>query len=251
MDLICIPFAFPGLSKVRCAFQTRQAAGLAQQTAYDHGNISYEVGDETGRVRGNRETLRRQLGFEHWQECRQVHGDVMHFDASPTGWPADVTLPDGDGMATRKNRHALIIKTADCQPLLLAHRSGEHIAAFHVGWRGNRMNFPQSGVRRLCEHYGLEPGELMAVRGPSLGPGASEFVNFELEWGDEFRDFFNPETKTMDLWRLTREQLVQAGLAPENIFSLDCCTHSLHHQFFSYRRSRASGRQASFIWMEG
>jgi polyphenol oxidase len=251
MDLICIPFAFPGVPRVRCAFQTRLVAGKAPGAPTDFGNVVFVNGDfDDPQVLANRQALQRQLGFGHWQECRQVHGDAMLFDAPPTGWQARVILPEADGMATRQKGVALVIKTADCQPVLLTHAAGEHVAALHVGWRGNRVNFPGSAVRRFCARYDLAPDELLAVRGPSLGPAASEFVNFKSEWGTEFQDYFDPVARTMDLWRLTREQLVKAGLRPERIFSLDCCTRSLHHQFFSHRQDKESGRQANCIWIE-
>lgn len=91
--------------------------------------------------------------------------------------------------------------------------------------------FPH-GVARFCAQYGLKPGDLMAVRGPSLGPEKAEFVNFEQEWSAEFRPWFDPSSRTMDLWGLTRAQLLKAGLSARHIYSLDCCTFSLPEQFF-------------------
>ena len=51
----------------------------------------------------------------------------------------------------------------------------------------------------------------------------------------------------MDLWSLTRDQLLQAGLLPGNVFSLDMCTMCREELFFSYRRDKKCGRQASMI----
>jgi hypothetical protein len=53
----------------------------------------------------------------------------------------------------------------------------------------------------------------------------------------------------MDLWRLTRDQLLQAGVRSENIFGLDLCTYEQKETFFSYRRDRQCGRQAGLIWI--
>ena len=87
------------------------------------------------------------------------------------------------------------------------------------------------------------------MRGPSLGPARAEFVNFEREWSDGFRPWFDPATRTMDLWGLTRRQLQRAGLPERQIYGLDLCTASNNGQFFSYRREKRSGRQASLIWI--
>ena len=245
-----IPFVFPGLDSVRCAFQTRP--GGVCRGEYGGGNISFSVGDDAALVAANRESLLAGLqpqGLRRWAELQQVHGDVMAFEPTPVACDA-VAVEEGDGMATAEPGLGLLIKTADCQPILLAHKSGRYVAAMHAGWRGNRCDFPLSGVVRFCERYDIRPQDVFAVRGPSLGPGKAEFVNFDKEWGPQFVPWFDEESRTMDLWGLTRHQLVQAGIPTRNIFGLDICTASNNDQFFSYRCARASGRQASIIWIE-
>ncbi len=251
-----IPFSFPGLPDIKAAFTTR--LGGVSRVPYAEANLSWEVGDEDARVLANRQILQRQLGFEQWFESRQVHGVEMVIDPGPLNAGSgvgDVSLRptlEADGSATSCPGLALVVKTADCQPIFLAHhggKGGRHVAALHCGWRGNRQGFPQKGVAAFCKAYNLRPEDVLALRGPSLGPGASEFVNFDLEWGDAFRDYFDPEAKTVDLWRLTRDQLLAAGLRPDHVFSLDLCTASLPETFFSYRRDKITGRQVGLIWI--
>jgi len=245
MSLELIDFRFPGLDKVRCIFTTRQ--GGHSTGAYSQANMSLEVGDDAAAVRANRNQLRRMLDFAVWQELKQVHGQTMHSDLEED-FLEGVEL-EGDGLCTSRQGHALVIKTADCQPILLAHACGRQVAALHCGWRGNVVNFPAAGVRHFCATYDLDPSEVLAVRGPSLGPGQSEFVNFKAEWPPAFSPYFNAQSKRMDLWSLTRDQLLGAGIPARNIFSLDLCTAS-SPQFFSYRRDKITGRQAALIWME-
>ena len=240
-------FRFPGLCGVRCIFQTR--VGGHSVGAYGGGNISFATEDERGCVQRNRRALQQGLGLTAMAELSQVHGDALVFE--PEAVPVDgLSSYEADGHATSRRGLGLMIKTADCQPILLAHAGGQHIMALHAGWRGNRMDFPGSAVRRFCEHYRLNPQDLLAVRGPSLGPDMSEFVNFEQEWGADFAPWFDACQRTMDLWSLTRHQLQEAGLRPSRIFGLDCCTATMNELFFSYRREKASGRQASIIWLE-
>ncbi|MFW6323667.1 MAG: polyphenol oxidase family protein [Desulfovibrionales bacterium] len=247
MDPYVIPFSFPGLPKIRCFFGTR--VGGVSPAPYDTLNISFDVGDDPQNVRTNRKRLMERLPFSHWQELRQVHGQTMLFDPEPAGEDG-MTAGEGDGMGTSRPGRALVIKTADCQPILLAHRGGRHVAALHCGWRGNRADFPGTGVREFCSRYGLDPEDVLAVRGPSLGPDHAQFVNFSSEWGEEFAGYYDPISKTVDLWRLTGDQLRTAGIRPENVFSVDLCTYLRRDIFFSYRRERASGRQASWIWID-
>ncbi len=234
-----IPFSFPHLPRTRCAFAYGPGpSGLG-------GNLSLRGPDKEAAL-ANRRRLKAALGFSGWRSLAQVHGTDMVFD------PKEDSLETGgrreaDGLATDRTGDALVIKTADCQPILLASRDGGVVAALHAGWRGSVADFPGKGVAAICERYALEPADLMAVRGPSLGPGASEFTRFEEEFGEAFRPYYSPETRTVDLWRLTRDQLLAAGLRPDAIFSLDLCTRSLP-EFFSYRRDRTAGRQVSCIW---
>ncbi len=235
-----IPFAFPGLPGVGCAFTTAGA-----------GNLSLTVSlDEEGktRTRAARRALCKDLGLTGWTELHQVHGDALLVEppATPAG---EASALEADGSATTKPGRGLVIKTADCQPILLAHKGGRHVAALHVGWRGNVMDFPRSGVQAFCKAYDLKPGDLLAVRGPSLGPGAAEFVNFDKEWPEGFRPWFDEADKCMNLWELSKNQLEAAGLRRENIFGLDLCTWSLPELLFSHRRKHAV-RQMSLIWIK-
>ncbi|MEW5774694.1 MAG: polyphenol oxidase family protein [Thermodesulfobacteriota bacterium] len=246
--LSLIPFAFPGAPGVRCAFTTRSRGASAGP--FGRGNLSFDVGDDPQAVMANRLALRERLGFREWRECRQVHGPDLAFDPEP-GELLEGEEREGDGLATARPGLALCVKTADCQPVLLAHRSGKHVAALHVGWRGNVLNLPATGVARFCAAYKLDPADVYAVRGPSLGPGAAEFTNFEAEFGARFASWHDPATRTVNLWRLTHAQLLQAGLRHEHIFHLDLCTWELESEFFSYRREKVTGRMASVIWIEG
>ncbi len=248
MAVSLIPFVFPGIYNVRCAFQTR--CGGVSKGSYADGNISFMKKDSPSNVSKNRRFLLEALGVEQAAEICQVHGDTLVFEPEPTSFFEPSQLIDADGMATSRPKLALMIKTGDCQPVLVAHKEGRHIAGFHVGWRGNNINFLGSGISAFCERYNLKAQDLMAIRGPSLGPGKSEFIHFEQEWNDDAKPFFDPVTKHVDLWAMTRHQLMQAGLLSKHIFGLDLCTAALSDSFFSYRADKQSGRQGSFIWIE-
>jgi polyphenol oxidase len=244
--MIFIPFAFPGLPSVACAFTTGSPTPGAP--ADPAASLAFTGAADPLQVIANRQALKDSLRFSIWHSLKQVHGVNLVFEPEYDTLTRP-SLEVGDGMAESRSGRALAIKTADCQPVLLAHESGQYVAALHVGWRGNVADFIGRSVRTICVRYGLAPEEFSAVRGPSLGPGAAEFIRFEEEFGESFRPYFDYRTRRMDLWRLTRDQLAAAGLRRDRIFSLDLCTHELP-QFFSYRRDRSTGRQASLIWIK-
>lgn len=232
-----LPFSFPGLSRIRCVFTTRGAGNLSLARKNPEADFAAAV--------VARQRLFNALCVDSWSEMKQVHGDAFIIDPEPTAADA-ASSAEADGQATARRKHALIVKTADCQPVLLAHPDG-FIAALHVGWRGNAAEFIQTGVAFFCYTYGLDPSELRAVRGPSLG--YAEFVNFSQEWPESFAPWYDEYSRRVDLWSLTRRQLCDAGLKDGNIYGLDFCTYSQNEHFFSHRRGDA-GRQMGIIWRE-
>ena len=249
------------MPQVWCAFQGRAPAGGRAEghapAPWAGGNISFNAGDDPGDTVEARAALLAALrprGLDTWAEVRQVHGDALVEEpfapvASDLAGYRMEHSPEADGMTTSTPGKGLLIKTADCQPLLLAHRSGRYIAGLHVGWRGNRNDFPASGVARFCALHGLDPADIFAVRGPSLGPSRAEFVNFDREWGHAFRPWLHAQSRCMDLWGLTASQLESAGVPPRQIFGLDICTSLNADHYFSHRHDPRSGRQASLIWI--
>lgn len=245
------PFTFIDIPQVACAFTSRR--GGVSEPPHDSANISFDVNDDPQAVAQNRRAMFDRMKLTGWCDLNQVHGDIIHFDPEPTQPEERATL-DGDGMTTSAPGVGLIVKTADCQPILLAHRSGRYVAGLHAGWRGNKIDFPGTGVRSFCDHYNLKPEDVYAVRGPSLGPTAAEFVNFDNDFGPGFDKYFDSATQRVDLWQMTRDQLMDAGVPDKQIFGLDLCTMGLDDTFFSYRKACASpvrdtGRQCGIIWI--
>jgi len=248
MSFQYIPFQFSGLSSVHCAFQTRSHVKFCESHCLG-GNISFAVQDDFEKVVQNRQDMQQELGIARFAELKQIHSDIMVFGPQATEVDEKAKI-EADGMATDEKQMALVIKTADCQSILVAHKEGKHIMGLHAGWRGNRMHFPTSSIHKFCEYYNLDSKDLLAVRGPSLGPNMAEFTNFEKEWSEDFRIWYDEKSKCMDLWSLTTNQLLSAGLLKNNIYSLDLCTATMDELFFSYRKDKNSGRQASIIWIE-
>lgn len=243
MAVRVLPFHFPGIPNVACLFQMRSLPG---EDNYE-GTITFRDDLDAAKVRQNRQELVNCTGVSAFAEVHQVHGDRIVFEPEPASVEA-VATTDADGLATQQDNLALMIKTADCQPVLLAHKSGRYIAALHVGWRGDRQLFPYTAVRRFCEHYKILAKDCCAVRGPSLGPARAEFVHYAAEWGGYFSRYLDLATTTMDLWSMTRDQLHAAGIPHRQIFGIDLCTATHPESFFSYRMDRHCGRQAALIW---
>jgi len=105
---------------------------------------------------GQRETTApSDVGFP-----KQVHGIAVH--EHRVGVDPRV---DADAILTREAGASIGIVTADCVPILVAHRDGESVAAIHAGWRGLAAGVIEAGV--LAVAAGGDVGDSVAAIGPA------------------------------------------------------------------------------------
>ena len=162
---------------------------------------------------------------------------------------------EGDGMKTAEKEAFLGILTADCVPILFVAPEAKIVAVVHAGWRGTLAGIALKMIRLLNSQHGISPDRIEAALGPAIGPCCYEVkddVSRPLveRWGKisdlcvEHRD-----GKTyLDLRRLNRAILEQAGVRPQHIYQVGPCTSCAPDEFFSYRREKnQTGRQISFI----
>jgi len=181
---------------------------------------------------------------------RQVHSDIVHvLDRAPE------ESPHGDALITHRPGLLLVVKTADCLPVLLVDEARRVVAAVHCGWRGTLRGVLERTIACLRDRCGVDPRDLLTALGPCIGRQCYEV-------GDEVRGRFaeagypdglfrplpqHPAKFLFDLADANRLQLVRAGVDPGNIFGVAVCTHCDPH-FHSFRRDRQrAGRMLSFI----
>jgi len=193
--------------------------------------------------------LAERLGFQLIL-LRQVHSDTVHFiEERPQR-----TLR-GDAAVTRLPGLLLVIRTADCLPVLLVDEKKRVVAAVHCGWKGTSRRVLEKVVLGMQERYGADPGAIMVALGPCIGKDCYEvgedvrraFAAPELP-DSAFRPVTGRKDKFLfDLRSANRLQLLELGVKAGNIFSVDICTHC-HPDYPSYRRDRdPCGRMLSFI----
>ena len=212
---------------------------------YHSLNLSFAVGDRPEAVAQNRLLVQRALDLSALASANQVHGrQEAVIDASSQVDGAD--LAAADILITAQPGVGLLIKQADCQAVLLYDPGQRVVANVHCGWRGQVQNILGQAVGRLRERFASRPGDLYAAISPSLGPCCAEFRHFREEfppalWPYQVRPTY------FDLWRLSRDQLLAAGLRPERIDLAGICTCCQAADFYSYRRDKVTGRQGAVI----
>ena len=187
---------------------------------------------------------------------RQVHGVTAH---TADVQPCDGAWPEGDLLATDRGDVALVVRTADCVPILYADARTGAVAAVHAGWRGTVAGAAGRMVDLLGDRFGSRAEDLVVAVGPSIGPDAYEVGQevvdalaaacpVDLRRGPWWRGTATPGKYLLDLWAATRDQLAAAGVRPGNLHVAGLCTATHADVFHSYRvNGTAAGRMAAAI----
>lgn len=210
---------------------------------YDSLNLSYEVEDAPEDVEMNRSVVMEKLGIDHLNELRQTHGVDSHIIEQPLEIPLD-----GDALITDKKGLPLMVKHADCQPAIVYDPVKRALAVVHCGWRGNVQNIYGVIVKRLKDIYGCKPENLLVGIGPSLGPGAAEFVNYKEDFPEPFWGYMS-KPNHFDLWEIGKQQFLEAGVLENHIELSKICTYTDQKHFFSFRRSKITGRMGTIAFL--
>ena len=214
--------------------------GGCSSPPYESLNLSFNVGDDPVNVQSNIQRIVRVMFFSHWQSLKQNHSCIVHVVNS-----INHNTLIGDALITDEPDVLLIIKTADCQPVLLADPVKNRVAAIHSGWRGSVQNIIGKTIAKMVE-LGTKPQHILAGIGPSLGPCCAEFIHYQQEL-PEYMWSYVSKPNYFNFWEISKTQLQNEGVFAQNIEISEMCTKCCPKLFFSYRRTKIAGRFGSVI----
>lgn len=174
---------------------------------------------------------------EEAASAEQVHGvGVAVVDGAGTAAGCDA-------LVTRRPGLRLLIRTADCVPLILSDPAG-CLAVVHAGWRGLVEGVVEAALARF-----EDPERVRALIGPTIGPCCFEV-------GDEVATRFpDPVVRRtargarprVDLPREVRDRLEAVGVRSGAIDDCGVCTRCHQHLLPSHRGSGGrAGRLLAF-----
>lgn len=183
-------------------------------------------------------------------QAAQVHGGTV---AVVGAGDAGRVIDGADGLATADRGVALIVRVADCVPLLLADPRRHAVAAVHAGWRGVAAGIAAEVVRVMAERFGCRHTDLRVAIGPCIGPchyEVDEPVLARLRRWSWWEEVVTPNPRgrwQLDLREANRRQLTEHGVPLLQIETLDWCTFEHPELFYSYRRDGSTGQMAAVI----
>ncbi len=146
---------------------------------------------------------------------------------------------DCDAVFTESKSNALVVRTADCLPLIFSDDSSSIIGILHLGWcpaqKGILDNIPYDlssfkvfagvGLRSCCYEVGQE----------FMDSNLAEYIS-----GRDKKLYFDPIN-------FARDKLASRGLSKDNFFDLKLCSFCSKGEYFSYRKTKTKNRTFSFI----
>jgi YfiH family protein len=161
-----------------------------------------------------------------------------------------------DTLLTNESGVPLLLRYADCTPVLLYDPRHRAFAVVHSGWRGTVAGAIPAAVAAMAREFGTDPKDLVAGIGPAIGPCCYEV-------GDEVVDavrstFREPEAllprngstrRHFDLWAANSRWLVDAGV--RHVEVAEICTACHMDEFFSYRGGKGkTGHFGAFMMLQ-
>ncbi|HSC56723.1 MAG TPA: peptidoglycan editing factor PgeF [Nitrospira sp.] len=193
-------------------------------------------------------------GYAWTLSVRQVHGtDALVVDRPVTGF--DRFEGGWDALITDQPGVTVVVRTADCVPVLLYDRRRRAVASVHAGWRGAVAGIVSKTIELMVSRFAIEPHDLRVSIGPSAGPCCYEVDDAVLEplrrsrqdCSLLVRDDHGNKAR-LDLKALVRRQTSESGVPPGQITVVNVCTICHPTLFYSYRREgRVNGTMLNGI----
>ena len=185
----------------------------------------------------------------------QVHGsDVAVVDEAyaTLDTPGPDELPHVDALVTTRRDVALVVRVADCVPVLLADADAGVVAAVHAGRAGVQADVVGAALDAMAD-LGADPGagRMQGWIGPSICGACYEVPD---DMADEVaaaapaaRTTTRAGTAGLDLPAAVEQRLIDRGVRVAH--RSPRCTLETPSLFSHRRDAAASGRAAGVIWL--
>jgi polyphenol oxidase len=164
---------------------------------------------------------------------KQVHGPDIKLIKEPGFYECD-------GLFTKESDITLVVRTADCLPLVFYSEKARVVGVVHMGWR--------SAAGGILEYIPFDLSSFVCVAGVGLRPCCYQVGDDFLENG-RMRAFVKRREKGhyFDPIDFARKSLIRNGLPESNFFDAGDCSFCSGEEFHSHRRTGTSDRTLSFI----
>jgi purine-nucleoside/S-methyl-5'-thioadenosine phosphorylase / adenosine deaminase len=204
-------------------------------------NVSNYLGDDPEAVEENLRRVCAALGLDRRDltSPNQRHtANVRRVGAAERG-----RIQVGyDALVTDQANVPLLLRYADCVPVLIYDPAHHAVALVHSGWRGTVLGASRAAVESLVREFGSRPEEMIAAIGPSIGPCCYEVgqeVVHAVQGAFSDADILLPSRpggrRHLDLWTANVRWLSGCGVRTNRIEVSEMCTACHAEDFYSHR----------------
>lgn len=221
--------------------------GGVSAAPFDSFNLASSTGDDAASVAANQRRLAGSVGLRTdrlvWMS--QVHGDrIAVLDAPVAG-----ALSDTDAVITRSRGLGLVVRVADCVPVLYADRRAGLVAVAHAGRPGARAGIATAVVTEMVR-LGSRPADIDVLLGPAICGRCYEVpADMQADIEAHLPGSACPTstgTHGLDLRAGLASALLAAGVGR---VAADCRCTAEDPDLYSYRRDGVTGRQGGLAWI--
>ncbi|MBG9981417.1 peptidoglycan editing factor PgeF [Facklamia sp. DSM 111018] len=144
-----------------------------------------EVGREIDRALSEGE-----FNYNEVYTCNQVHGCRVEYADGISGQDYIVgkTFPETDGLMTDHKGIVLMVKIADCTPVVLFDPQKKVQAIVHSGWRSTVKGISIQALRKMQKQFDCQLQDIFAYVGPSIDQSNYEVGREVYEAFESFED---------------------------------------------------------------
>jgi YfiH family protein len=188
--------------------------------------------------------------------AEQTHSANVHICISTdngAGFDEHSQIEDCDALVTDIANQFLLIRTADCTPVLLYDEKTYCIGAVHSGREGTRKNIIGNTITVMQENFKSNPENIKAWIGAGICKKhykVNEEIGRDFEASCRKYNIFVDESDLLfpDIQNVILQQMIEAGLVLGNI-SKNCICSYESESHFSFRRDGTHNRQINIIGM--
>ena len=157
-----------------------------------------------------------------------------------------------DALLTAERGLPLMMRFADCVPILLYDPRHHAIGVVHAGWRGTVLKIVTLAAQSMVTSFGTQPRDLIAAIGPSIGPccyriGDDVAARVQASFQDNADELLSSRNGGIhfDLWQANAVQLRALGV--DRVQVAELCTAEHTEDFYSARAENKTGRFGAII----
>ncbi len=231
------------------AFTTRR--GGVSPAPYDTLNLAAHVDEDQNNVLANRLRLTAALELDATRltTAQQTHSrNIALVDQANNGAGAtdyDSAIPDTDALVTGLQNTPIAVFTADCVPVILVDPVTRYTSVVHAGYKGLYSRIVTAAIDVLVADSGGRVGDIIAFVGPAIGKCCYDVDPERAALFAPARTERRGGKIYLDTPGIAADEIQAAGIPAENISVSGLCTACREDLFFSYRRAKVCGRQAT------